>query len=104
MDDVKQIKLAIYETASANLIDKELSDDMLKFCESADINNSEDVEMLSNITQTLISVQEAANDSESDEGDEEITKESVALEIYESERAGDITSEERDILLDMLNK
>lgn len=118
MDNVQKVKLAVYETASKNLIDKDLSEEMLSFCESADLQNEDDVKMLSDITETLIAVAEAAEVSEvnepvevegstetpiTEEVEPELTRDSIALEIFESEKTGQITADERDLLLSMLD-
>lgn len=124
MNNVQRVKLAVYEAANENLIDKDLSESMLNFCESADMRKEDDVKMLADITQTLINIKESADASVEEpvaeepvtEGageepttevpgveepvtesaiDEGFTRDEIALMIYESEKNGEITAEER---------
>lgn len=123
MDNVKRVKLAVFEAVNENLIDKDLSESMLNFCESADMQKEEDVKMLADITQTLINIKESVDatteptaeepvvEGASEEPvvenptseepvvesaiDEGFTRDEIALMIYESEKNGEITAEER---------
>lgn len=123
MDNVKRVKLAVFEAVDENLIDKDLSESMLNFCESADMQKEEDVKMLADITQTLINIKESVDatteptveepvvegaseepvveNSTAEEPvvesaiDEGFTRDEIALMIYESEKNGEITAEER---------
>jgi len=123
MDNVKRVKLAVFEAVDENLIDKDLSESMLNFCESADMQKEEDVKMLADITQTLINIKESVDatteptaeesvvEGASEEPvvenptaeesvvesaiDEGFTRDEIALMIYESEKNGEITAEER---------
>ena len=118
MNTIGKLKLAIYEAANENLIDKETSETMLSFCESADIDNVEDRKTLMEMTENLITATESANEPVAESPEPEVVVEesatseetqferpsetSVKLAIFESEACGDITSEERDALLSLL--
>ena len=124
MNPIDKLKLSIFEASADQLIDKDLTSDMLSFCESANLENEDDVKMLVEMTQTLINISESVNDCVSDtavveegvqeepellngEHVEESSERDIAaikLEIFESEMSGEITKEERDELLGMLYK
>ena len=126
MDPIKRLKLAVFEASSEKLIDNETFKNMITFCENANLEDEDDQKIMVEMTDTLITlgeskvVTESATSEEGDveEGEEEVVEEGVsveepvvhmttkeiALEIFESERNGEITAEERDELLSMLNR
>ena len=96
MNAVENLKLAIFEASEEKLIDKGLTDNMLSFCESADLNNPEDVKVLESMCDTLLAVSESVGENKKSNTD------SIKLAIFESEASGEITAEERDTLLAMM--
>ena len=110
MKQTDVLKLAVFEAHSENLITDSKRDEMLTFCENADLNNRVDFDTFVEMTEELIAIGEAAIAVDDSEG--EIVKESVVdpeteykklkLNIFESEACGDITAEERNELLEML--
>ena len=113
MKQTDVLKLAVFEAHSENLITDSKRDEMLTFCEKADLNDKEDFDTFVEMTEELIAIGEAAISANSGEDDGEPVGESVIenpeeehkkikLAIFESEMAGDITEEERNELLEML--
>lgn len=100
MNTIENLKLAIFEASKEKLIDKELTDKMVSFCESADLTNEEDVAVLESMCDTLITVSESSKESEKPDLDENAKQ--IKLTIFESEASGEITAEERDMLLAMM--
>ena len=91
-----KIKLAVFEASKNNLIDKKATEELVNFCESADINNPNDRAVAGEILDILLELSESTDD------DVEVpvmTKEDIKLNIFESERCGDITKEEMEDLL-----
>lgn len=93
MDALNKLKLSIYETHNAGLIDDETMTEMVSVCESADMEDTDDRKEIGKIVDKLISLNEST---------ESMEKQSIINEIHESVNSGDITEEERDILLNML--
>lgn len=96
MNAIENLKLAIFEASEEKLIDKTLTDDMLSFCESADLGDPEDVKVLESMCDTLLAVSESVGENKKSNTD------SIKLAIFESEASGEITAEERDTLLAMM--
>lgn len=113
MDYISKLKLSVFESHDAGIIDDKTMTEMISVCESADIDNTEDREKLSDIVDRLIRANESADqdnedenndDTEVNESVEEALKDltSLKLTIYESADSKEITTEERDILLSLL--
>lgn len=102
MDPIKRLKLAVFEASSEKLIDNEIFDNMIAFCENANLEDEDDQKMMVEMTDTLIALGESKVVEE--EPAVSMPVKEVALEIFESERNGEITAEERDELLNMLER
>lgn len=126
MKTIDKLKLAIFEAGNNGIIDEGKVKEMITVCESANMENQDDVNVLTKITEELISVTESVENPEAPVVEEPVVpeeqpvQESVAeiqhkeetpsvnmtelkLEIFESEASGQITPEERDLLLGMMN-
>ena len=101
MEHIKTLKLAVFEANAENLISDAKRDEMLSFCESADMNSPEDLVTFSEMVDELISIAEG---SVVNENTLEQNIKEIKLTIFESAAKGDITDEERDDLLAMLQK
>lgn len=100
MNTIENLKLAIFEASKEKLIDQGLTDKMVSFCESADLSNAEDVALLESMCDTLIAVSESVKGNE--KPDIDVNAKQIKLSIFESEASGEITAEERDVLLAMM--
>jgi len=126
MKTIDKLKLAIFEAGNNGIIDEGKVKEMITVCESANMENQDDVNALTKITEELISVTESVENPEAPVVEEPVVpeeqpvQESVAeiqhkeetpsvnmtelkLEIFESEASGQITPEERDLLLSMMD-
>ncbi len=126
MKTIDKLKLAIFEAGNNGFIDEGKVKEMITVCESANMENQDDVNALTKITEELISVTESVENPEAPVVEEPVVpeeqpvQESVAeiqhkeetpsvnmtelkLEIFESEANGQITPEERDLLLSMVD-
>lgn len=126
MKTIDKLKLAIFEAGNNGIIDEGKVKEMITACESANMENQDDVNALTKITEELISVTESVENPEAPVVEEPVVpeeqpvQESVAeiqhkeetpsvnmtelkLEIFESEASGQITPEERDLLLSMVD-
>jgi len=99
MDTISKLKLAVFEASNEKLIDNDFKERVISFCESADLYNPNDVDTLKEITDCLITITESANDTHIDDDKSELIS-----EIFESCSYGEITEDERDILLNMIGK
>ena len=136
MKTIDKLKLAIYEAGANGHIDEGKVSEMISVCESANLENQEDINALEKVTEELLSVaesvenpeapvteepvveapvveepvvpevqpvQESAADIQHKEGNPSVDTTSLKLEIFESEASGQITPDERDLLLSMVD-
>lgn len=98
-----KVKLIVFEAEKDGAIDKETCETFTNFCEAADLDNTEDIQMLSDIVDYCEAAYEDDEEpevvEESSQNDEPLTADEIKLAIYESAENGEITAEEKAILL-----
>lgn len=94
-----KVKLIVFEAEKDGVIDKDTCDTFTNFCEAADLDDGDDIQMLNDIVDFC----EAAYDEDDDNNDGSLTADSIKLAIYESAENGEITAEEKELLLAAMN-
>jgi len=86
----------VMDANEQGIIPSETAKSIKEFCESANYNNPQDIEIVKNIIDTTIqNIEESVKDDLA-------TSRKLKLCIYESASRGDINEEERDYLLSRL--
>lgn len=93
MKTIDKIKLAAFEAAHEGLLGKDTMNEIVDFCESADLNNKDDLDVAMMVVDHLESVKNVPDDS---------CKDALIKNINESFESGDITEEEKNSLMELL--